>query len=108
MSLDVPKALPELVKTASQIHDPKANYDNDEGQKAEWFAAIRAGKAHTALSNFDYAGMLTEFLLLGNIAIKTGKALEWNGEDMKFANNDEANSLLKRDYRKPYEIPENV
>ncbi len=104
VSLDVPKALPELVKTASQIHDPKANYDNDEGQKAEWFAAIRAGKAHTALSNFDYAGMLTEFLLLGNIAIKTGKPLEWNGEDMKFANNDEANALLKRDYREGWAL----
>src|SRR5262249_23597569 len=34
--------------------------DEDDNQKREWVAAIRAGKPHAALSNFDYAATLTE------------------------------------------------
>jgi predicted dehydrogenase len=102
--IDVPDFLPKVPMTASQHGNPKAGYNNDEGQKAEWIAAIKSGKAETALSNFDYAGMLTEFLLLGNIAIKTGKKLEWDGPGMKFTNNDEANSLIHREYRKGWSM----
>jgi hypothetical protein len=49
--------------------------------------------------------MLTEFILLGNIAIKnSGKKLEWDGPNMKFPNAPEAEALLKREYRKGYEL----
>ena len=99
VSLDVPQVIPSVPKTASEISNPKAGYNNDEGQKAEWVAAIKAGKHEVALSNFDYAGMLTEFLLLGNIAIKTGKKLEWDGPAMKFKDNEEADKLVHREYR---------
>src|SRR5438128_1339462 len=40
--------------------------DDDMNQKAEWVAAIKGGPK--ALSNFDYAGMLAETVLLGNVA----------------------------------------
>ena len=51
------------------------------------------------MSNFDYAGMLTEFILLGNIAIRRqGKKLEWDGPNMKFPNAPEADRWLKRGY----------
>ena len=97
--LDIPRVLPPVPVTASQHGDRKKGYNNDEGQKADWVAAIRAGKRQNALSNFDYGGMLTEALLLGNIAIATGKKLEWDGPGMKFTNNEAANSLIHREYR---------
>lgn len=75
----------------------------DEDQKKEWIAAIKGGPA--AFANFDYAGMLTEFILLGNIGIKgLGKKLEWDGPNMKFTNAPEMDKLLKREYRKPWTI----
>jgi predicted dehydrogenase len=43
----------------------------DDKQKAEWIDAIKGGPK--PLSNFDYAGMLTEFILLGNIAVRANK-----------------------------------
>ena len=46
--------------------------NEDEKQKREWVAAIRAGKPQAALSNFDYAATLTEAMLLGNIAVRSG------------------------------------
>src|SRR5262249_39906 len=39
------------------------NGKSDQGQKDEWVAAIKAGKPELALSNFAYAGLLTEAIL---------------------------------------------
>jgi hypothetical protein len=58
-----------------------------------------------AMSNFNYSGKLSEFILLGNIAIRCGfRRLEYNGEQMKFTNYPEANEFLLRHYRKGYEL----
>ena len=75
----------------------------DEDQKKEWIAAIKGGPA--ALANFDYAGPLTEFILLGNIAILAqGKKLEWDAPNMKFTNASEFDKHLKREYRTPWTL----
>jgi predicted dehydrogenase len=75
----------------------------DPGMKTEWLAAI--GGEGRPMSNFDYGGMLTEFILLGNIGIRArGKKLEWDGPNMKFPNAPEAEQWLKREYRKPWAI----
>jgi predicted dehydrogenase len=85
--------------------DGGKKFNNDEAQKAEWIAAIKAGKHEIALSNFDYAGMLTEFVLMGNIGIKVpNKKLEWDGPGMKFTNDEEANQLLHREYREGWTL----
>jgi hypothetical protein len=74
------------------------NGKGDEGQKIEWLAAARGGPK--AMSNFDYSGMLTEFVLLGNVAIKMGgKKLEWDGPNMKFPNAPDAEKYLHYEYR---------
>ncbi len=78
--------------------------DQDENHKAEWIAAIKANKPEMALSNWDYAGMLTEFILLGNVAIKTGKKLEWDFAGMTFKNDKSADKLLHRDYREGWSL----
>jgi hypothetical protein len=76
----------------------------DQIHKLEWLNAARGGPP--ALSNFDYAGMLTEFILLGNAAIRTpGKKLLWDGPGMKFTNDAAANALLTRDYREGWALP---
>jgi hypothetical protein len=70
----------------------------DEGHKVEWIAAIKGGRP--ALSNFDYAGLLAEFILLGNVAIRArGQRLEFDGPNLKFTNAPQANAWLKREYR---------
>ncbi len=79
------------------------NGKGDDGQKIEWLAACKGGPA--AFSNFNYAGLLTEFILLGNVAIKhAGQKLEWDGPGMKVTNVAAANKLLRREYRKGWEV----
>ena len=46
----------------------------DENEKCEWILAILGGSA--PLSNFDCASVLTEAMLLDNVAIRMGKLIE--------------------------------
>jgi predicted dehydrogenase len=82
------------------------NGKGDDGMKEEWVRAIRSGKPETAMSNFEYAAMLTETILLGNVAIRSGKGvkLEWDGPNMKVTNRPEAEKLIKVEYRKGWEV----
>ncbi len=63
----------------------------------EWVQACKGGPK--PLANFDYAGPLTEMVLLGNIAIRTGKKLVWDGPNMQITNAPEANQYISRQYR---------
>ncbi len=56
-------------------------------------------------ANFDYAGPLTEAVLLGSVASRFPKTtLEWNAKKLKFTNVKEANQYVRRDYRKGWEV----
>ena len=52
-------------------------------------------------SNFTYAAPFTETILLGNVALRVGKgkALTYDGPNMKFTNSEEANKYITKDYR---------
>jgi predicted dehydrogenase len=79
------------------------NGKGDDGMKAEWVAAIRGGPP--AMSNFNYAALLTETILLGNVAIKAnGKKLLWDGPSLRITNDAAANQHLKREYRRGWEL----
>ena len=72
------------------------------GHYVEWVEACRGGNA--AYSNFDIAAYLTEIILLGCVALRVGKKLEWDGPAMKATNAPEADKYVKREYRKGWEI----
>lgn len=58
-----------------------------------------------ASAPFDYAGPLTEAVLLGPIATRFPHVtLEWNGAGMKFRNSPEANVHLRRKYRAGWDV----
>jgi predicted dehydrogenase len=55
-------------------------------------------------ANFDYAGPLTEAVLLGSVATRFPQTtLEWSGKKLKFTNVKEANQFVGRRYRKGWE-----
>jgi hypothetical protein len=69
----------------------------------QWVNACR-GEGTTSAS-FDYAGPLTEFVLLGVIANRVpGKTLTWHAQEMKLEGSPEAAALLRRTYRKGWEV----
>jgi len=76
-------------------------FKNVEGEN-HWaqFTEASQGKGKTS-ADFDYAGPLTECILLGGIASRFPKVeLAWNSPDLKF-DSAEANAYVRRDYREP-------
>jgi len=78
------------------------NGGGDLGMKREWVDAIKGGPP--ALSNFDYASLLAETVLLGNVAIRLGKKLEWDGPGLKVTNCPEAAQYIRREYRQGWTL----
>jgi len=74
----------------------------DQKQTNEWLAACKDPKKKT-MSSFAYAGPLTETLLLGNIAMYTGKTILWDGPKCEITNCPEGQALVRRKYRKGWE-----
>ncbi len=65
-------------------------------------AVLGNGKTST---NWDYAGPLTESVLLGPIATHFPKTtLEWNAKKMKFKNSPEATNYVRKSYRAGWKV----
>lgn len=72
-------------------------------EDVEWMQACKGGPK--ALSSFDYAGPFTEIVLLGNLAVRLGKRIEWDAKAMKAKNLPEADELIRRKYRPGWDLP---
>lgn len=71
------------------------------GHHAEWLHAIRNGGSTTC--NFEYSGLLTETVLLGNVAYRLGQEFDWDGTNGK-ASIPAADQFLGREYRKGWTL----
>jgi predicted dehydrogenase len=67
----------------------------------EWSLAIKQGKPFATMGQFDYSVPLTELCLLGDLAIRTGKPIEWDQQKFEATGNPEANKLIKRTEYRP-------
>ena len=75
----------------------------DHNHYEEWIDAIRGEKKSD--TPFAYSGPLTETVLLGNVAYRSGTKISWDSEHLKVTDVSEANQFLKRTYRKGWEVP---
>jgi predicted dehydrogenase len=93
----------EVANGGSKLETLPTNNGGDHGQKKEWVEAIKAGKPEMALSNFSYAGLLTAAFLLGNVAIRSGKSFNWDGENCA-SDSKETAKFVRREYRKGWDL----
>ena len=82
---------------------PRRDWGSEEVHK-DWVTAIKAGKQ--APCHFGYAGPFTEAYQLGNIALRIGHQIEWDPLAFRITNCREANPLLRREYRKGWDLRE--
>lgn len=81
---------------------PDPTIPDSIGHHREWLEACKTGKLTTC--NFDYSGALTEAVLLGNVAYRTGKKLEWDPEALKATNVPEAEQYIQHKYREGWTL----
>jgi len=98
---DSPRLLPES-RMKEYKQPPKTISRVDGTHEQNWIDACKGGEP--ACSNFDYSGPLSETVLMGNLAIRSEGKLDWDGENMKVTNNEEANQFVTKTYRKDFEL----
>ena len=74
------------------------------GRPSRRLAAGLQGR-HTGVQQFRVRRALTEFVLLGTLALRTGKVMKWDAEGMKATNVPEAQPFIEGSYRKGWELP---
>ncbi|MBN1342871.1 MAG: Gfo/Idh/MocA family oxidoreductase [Phycisphaerae bacterium] len=74
-----------------------------DGHEKDWIRACKDGKPSS--SNFDYAGPLSETVLMGNLAVRfPDRKLLWDGEKMEVTNDPAANAFVRRQYREGWTL----
>jgi len=88
---------------------PPQKIARSPGHHKEWINACKGGPA--ARANFDWAGPLTEAVLVGNIALKMekqlyekGLKLHYDGPNMQVTNLPEANKYIRDEYREGWSL----
>lgn len=96
-----PRLLP-AARDKSYQRPPKT-LPRSVGHHKEWLQACRTGSP--TRSNFDFAGPLTEAVLLGMVCVRNGgDQLEWDSPNLKVTNDPDANKFLHYEYRKGWEL----
>jgi len=95
---DSARIFPE--KKMKEIGKPKQLLERSPGHYVEWLMAVAGQKTPDfCKSNFGYAGPMSETILLGNVAIRMGRRLDYDGKNMKVTNLPEANQYVHKEYR---------
>ncbi len=95
-----PRLLPEA--RMEQYQGTAPSLPRSRGHHRDWIEACKGGPPASA--NFDYAARLTEIVLLGSVALRTGKTLHWNGPAMKATNLPEADPQIRGHFRSGWEL----
>jgi hypothetical protein len=86
-----------------QAETPPQLIERSKGHHADWLEAIKTGKPASA--NFNYGGPLTETVLLGTAAsLYRNQELKWDSNAMRITNLEQANSVIKPEFRKGWNI----
>jgi len=100
---DSPRIFPE--EKMKEIGKPPKLLERSPGHIEEWVLACKGEQPiDFPKSNFEYSAPFSETVLLGNIALRFGRRLEWDGENMKFTNVPEANEFVSKEYRSGWDF----
>ncbi|MCX7817871.1 MAG: Gfo/Idh/MocA family oxidoreductase [Kiritimatiellae bacterium] len=94
---DPPNTIPRVPPITAD-----GKYGGSDPSVVEWLNGIRGGPA--PLSRFELSGPLTEIVLLGNVAVRVGRPVEWDSGGLRARNVPEAAALIRRRYRSGWEI----
>jgi predicted dehydrogenase len=96
-----PYLLPDSLQ--EKYPKPKKILPDSIGHFDEWIGSCK-GQDVECGSNFDYGARLTETALLGNVALRAGEKIYWDGPNMKVTNVPAANEFVNYSYRKGWTL----
>ncbi|MDZ4701696.1 MAG: Gfo/Idh/MocA family oxidoreductase [Rhodothermales bacterium] len=95
---------PRLLPDSEMAHyqPPPQTLAPSIGHYNEWVAACKGGEP--APCRFEWGAPLTEIVLLGNIALQTGRSLQWDSRQARFTNDEMANAMIEAPYREGWTL----
>jgi predicted dehydrogenase len=97
-----PRLLPESKHKGTAT--PKPTLPRSKGHHRDWLDACKGGPP--ASSNFEYGARLTELALLGVLALRLGRRIDWDAERMEARGIGEAEPIIRESYRAGWELTE--
>ncbi len=98
-----PRIIPEAKMKA--YNRPPKSLPRIKGHYDEFIEACKKNNPQQVGAPFSYSARLTEIILLGNIAKRfPKKRLIWDPEQMRFTNSEEANKLVRTNYREGWSL----
>jgi len=95
-----PRIIPESKMRAYKR--PPKTLPRSPGHHRDWLNACKGrGKA---CSDFSYSARLAEFVLLGDVAIRAGQKIYWDGPNMRVKNVPEAQRFVREAYRPGFDL----
>ena len=91
-------------KLRNEFVKPPKTIPRSIGHRQEFVQGCKDGKPQDAKAGFWYSGPFVEALLVGNLATRLQKRIEWDGANMRATNAPEAEPLIHKTYRKGFEI----
>ena len=91
----------EPINVPPELHTP--DYQNIPELWADFLDAIRSGRR--SVCDIEIGHRSTSMSLLGMLSLKLGRSVAWDGDKETCPGDDEANQLLRREYRKPWVYP---
>jgi len=95
-----PRIIPESKQKA--YGRPPKTLPRSPGHHRNWLDACKGGPK--ACSDFSYGARLTEFVLLGDVAVRAKKKILWDGPNMKVSNVPEAQKFVQEPYRTGFDL----
>ena len=97
-----PRLFPASRRQEFQL--PAKSIARSTGHRPEWIQACKDKKPADAKAGFAYSGPFTEALLVGNLAVRLQKRVEWDSAAMRATNIPEADALIRKHYRAGFGI----
>lgn len=91
-----------------KVLEEKGSGEDTVPHMKNFFDAVRSRNYKSLNAEIEIGARSAAFCHLANIAYRTGRVLKMNQSAGRFIGDDEANSLLTRNYRAPYVVPDLV
>jgi predicted dehydrogenase len=86
--------------------DPLVLTSIEGGHYQNFIDAVRANDRSILTSEIEEGHLSSTLPLIANVSYRVGRELRFDGQTERFVDDDEANALLKDDYRAPFVVPE--
>ena len=96
-----PRLIPQAKMDAYK--QPPKTLPRSPGNEREWLDACKGGKVKPG-GNFEFSGMVTESLQLGNLAVRAGQRLEWDRRNLKVLSSEAAQRMVAPERRRGWEL----